>query len=522
MMIGVDFDNTLVSYDDLLERLARERGFLTADAVRGKKSIRDLVGQLPDGDVEWQKLQGIMYGPRLDEAQLIPGAREFFRACHQRDIRVVIISHKTEYAGYDETRTNLRQAALAWMEKNGVFARDGFGLRREDVHFAATRAEKIGAIQQLGCTLFVDDLEETFLEPTFPDSVEKILFAPHGHPPLPGVRAFRSWDEIREHVFQEMATAFSRLLGRPVTTLEWIGGGGNSRIYKLDGEHAGKEYFQQQRLDVEFAALQFVWRHGVRCVPQPIATDPAAKIAVYEFVEGAKPTVGESDIDAAVEFLVTLKKLTAEPDAAGLPSAAEACFSVEAIIANLQHRLQRLEAVPALQGFLDQEFRPLLTTLAGEREAREDFAIELPASERTLSPSDFGFHNALRRPDGQLVFLDFEYFGRDDPAKMVADFLLHPGMDLAENLKRRFAVGMYHRFDANKNLAKRVETVYPLFGLKWCMIMLNEFLQDDLQRRRFASGGNLDRATAQARQLEKARRMIEKIKREYERFPYGI
>jgi thiamine kinase-like enzyme/FMN phosphatase YigB (HAD superfamily) len=522
MVIGVDFDNTLVSYDDLLDRLARERGFLTGNATRGKKSIRDLIRQLPNGEIEWQKLQGVMYGPRLDEAQLIPGAREFFRACQQRGIRAVIISHKTEYAGYDDTHTNLRQAALAWMEKNGVFSHDGFGLRREDVYFAATRAEKINAIQQLGCTLFVDDLEETLLDPTFPTNVEKILFAPHGHSALPGVRVFHSCDEIREHVFQETATAFSRLLERPVTTLEWIGGGGNNRIYKLDAAHVGKAYFEQRRLDVEFAALQFVWRHGVRCVPQPVAADPVAKIAVYEFVEGRKPTVNESDIDAAIEFLVTLKKLATEPDAAGLPAAAEACFSVAAIIANLQQRLQRLERVPALQEFLDHEFRPLLTTLALERQSQEGFAVELPGPERTLSPSDFGFHNALRRPDGQLVFLDFEYFGWDDPAKMLVDFLLHPGMDLTEDLKQRFAVGMYRRFDANKNLVKRAAAVYPLFGLKWCMIILNEFLQGDLQRRGFAGGGNLDRVTAQARQLEKARRMLEKVKRGHEYFPYGI
>jgi hypothetical protein len=35
------------------------------------------------------------------------------------------------------------------------------------------------------------------------------------------------------------------------------------------------------------------------------------------------------------------------------------------------------------------------------------FDREIPRTERTLSPSDYGFHNALRRPDGTLVFLDF-------------------------------------------------------------------------------------------------------------------
>ena len=84
-------------------------------------------------------------------------------------------------------------------------------------------------------------------------------------------------------------------------------------------------------------------------------------------------------------------------------------------------------------------------------------------------------------------------------------------MDLPDELKRRF----YHRFVTNKSLAKRVETVYPLFGLKWITILLNEFVPEDLRRRRFAGI-----AASQAAQLAKARRMLAKIEREYDHFPY--
>ena len=103
--------------------------------------------------------------------------------------------------------------------------------------------------------------------------------------------------------------------------------------------------------------------------------------------------------------------------------------------------------------------------------------MRLPDSSRTLSPSDFGFHNALKRPDGQIVFLDFEHFGWDDPAKMIADFLLHPHPDMAigKSLKRRFIRRMLQCFEDQADLLQRVEIVYPLFGLKWCMIILNPF-----------------------------------------------
>lgn len=469
MVIGVDFDNTIIRYDALFEQLARERGIVAT----GKKAIRDQMRAVA-GDIEWQKLQGIAYGPRLAEAQLFEGVTEFFAACRQRGLPVHIISHKTEYAGYDDTRTNLRQAARAWLEAHHL----------PPATFGSTRAEKIAAIRQQGCTVFVDDLEETFREPDFPAGVTKILFAPHGHEPVPGVWIFRSWREILEFVL------FRRLV--PVETMDRIGGGGNSRIYRLSARHAGKSYFQPQRLAVEFAALQFLWQAGLRCIPQPIAADE--HVAVYEFIAGTKPVPTAADIDAAVAFLNRLRTLTGE----GLPNAAEACFSVREIIANLEQRFARLAGSGVIE-----EFLPLL-----ERARRTP---DSPATERVLSPSDFGFHNALRRPDGSLVFLDFEYFGWDDPAKLVCDFLLHPAMDLSDELKRRF----YRGYVTNKSLAQRVEIVYPLFGLKWITILLNEFVPDDLRRRRFAG-----QAPDPAVQLEKARRMKARIEREYDHFPY--
>lgn len=483
MVIGVDFDNTLVSYDELFLHLARERGLVTGP---GKKAIRDSIRQLPDGEIEWQKLQGIAYGPRMAEAKLIEGVPEFFAACRERGLPVHIISHKTEFAAYDGTHTNLRQAAQTWMNAHGLPA----------AHFGGSRAEKIAIIQRLGCTVFVDDLEETFLEPDFPSGVEKLLFASHGHEPMTGVRICRSWQEILESIL------FARLLGRAPGAMEWIGGGGNSRIYKLNGTVAGKVYFQQKRLDVEFAAMQFLWQNGIRCIPRPLAVDPPGKIALYEFIEGTRPVPTAADIDAAVDFLLRLKGLNGD-----LPPAAEACFSIHEIIVNIEERLARLEPVTPLREFL-REFRRLFDQLRRTPDS--------PAPERTLSPSDFGFHNALRRTDGSLVFLDFEYFGWDDPAKMVSDFLLHPAMELSEDLKRRFWRGIV----TNKNLAKRIETVYPLFGLKWVTIMLNEFLPEDLRRRSFAAGHVYDRSAAQVRQLEKARRMIARIQRECENFPY--
>ena len=145
---------------------------------------------------------------------------------------------------------------------------------------------------------------------------------------------------------------------------------------------------------------------------------------------------------------------------------------------------------------------------------------DLPASCRTLSPSDFGFHNALRRTDSQIVFLDFEYFGWDDPAKMLSDFLLHPASGLNVTLKRRFADNIFARFKNSCDLSRRVEVVCPLFGLKWCLIFLNEFIPELLLRRGFVGEPGGEEAEVQAEQLEKARTMLGRISREYRHFSY--
>jgi len=170
-----------------------------------------------------------------------------------------------------------------------------------------------------------------------------------------------------------------------------------------------------------------------------------------------------------------------------------------------------------LRRFLQDEFElemDLFTEKAQRRlpTAGIELREELGADERTLSPSDFGFHNSVRRPDGQLVFLDFEYFGWDDPTKTVSDFLLHPGMSLSVDSRRRFLSAFLNRLDTDGRIASRLETVYPLWGLKWCLIILNEFLTEHSNRRRFALGDYEVGRERRKEQLQKSRNLLNDLK----------
>jgi len=334
------------------------------------------------------------------------------------------------------------------------------------------------------------------------------------------------------------ATA-SRLLGADVVVFVPVGGGRNSQVFRVEDSRsrrfALKFYFRhgadnRDRLGTEYSA--FGW---LRQVPEPVASDPAEGCAIYEYIEGeqmAGTGVRDEDVKTAAEFLGRLRNLAASQESRGFGPASEACFSGKAIEASILQRGERLaktegssEALAALNSFLVRELAPAVERiLRWSRQRFQDAGLgwdnELGTTEKTLSPSDFGFHNALRSRERGVVFLDFEYFGWDDPAKMVSDFLLHPAMDLSFERRRIFGAEILHHFAGNRSLARRVEAVYPLFGLKWCYILLNEFLPADLERRQFAGRAELDRDTLQMKQLSKAKQMLNRIGHEHERFPY--
>jgi len=197
MNLGIDLDNTIISYDNLLYKLAIENNYIPPDTRKNKKAIRDIIRKLPEGEIKWQKLQALIYGPMIGGAELINGVSDFLEFCKNKQIKVNVISHKTEYANYDTTGTNLRIAALDWMEKHDFFDRNTFGLSKSDIFFESTRKEKIERIIKQRCTHFIDDLEETFLEPAYPNNVKKILFTNFNSTSISNITVCNTWKEIK-------------------------------------------------------------------------------------------------------------------------------------------------------------------------------------------------------------------------------------------------------------------------------------------------------------------------------------
>jgi hypothetical protein len=201
MRIGVDFDNTIAGYDALFATLASERGLLP-EPPQSKRLLRDALRRRDGGESDWRRLQSAAYGARMAEAELIDGADRFLRACRTAGAEVFIVSHKTRYANFESDGTDLRRAALRWLNARRFFDEGGFGLCPDQVFFEDTRQAKAARIEALDCNVFVDDLEELFREPGYPEAARKILFDPDGMAETDAsVTRCRHWDEIRDAVF---------------------------------------------------------------------------------------------------------------------------------------------------------------------------------------------------------------------------------------------------------------------------------------------------------------------------------
>ena len=199
MKIGLDFDNTIVCYDEIFYRVALEEALIPNTAPQSKIFIRDYLRALERED-EWTALQGRVYGSRMTEAKAFPGVKSFIASAVDGGHEVFIISHKTLHTIAGE-RHNLHQAARDWLADNEF---EKMGLPNGNVYFELTREQKIARIKALSCDTFVDDLPEVLDELGASHEIRRILFDPNGiHSVGDKFERLSSWDQGTDFIFRE-------------------------------------------------------------------------------------------------------------------------------------------------------------------------------------------------------------------------------------------------------------------------------------------------------------------------------
>jgi len=201
MRIGLDFDNTIVSYDALFHAVAVEKLLVPAETPVSKVEVRDYLRAIGN-EPAWTELQGYVYGARMEQAEAYSGFFEFVRAARANNVELVIVSHKTKHP-FLGPQYDLHAAAGGWIaaalrDDDVAFFPDG------RVFFELTKEAKIARIAACGCDYFVDDLPEILQMPGFPAETGRLLFDPEQSHGGDGMTArFGSWHEIRNFFEQK-------------------------------------------------------------------------------------------------------------------------------------------------------------------------------------------------------------------------------------------------------------------------------------------------------------------------------
>lgn len=309
-------------------------------------------------------------------------------------------------------------------------------------------------------------------------------------------------------------------------------GGANNRVYRIDGTSGPlllKAYFHhpddpRDRLGAEFSFSRFAWQRGLRCLPQPLAADHENQLGLYEFIEGQAPSLedlGMAEVQQAVDFYRELNRHKNHTAARDLRPGSEACFTLKEHLFCVERRLGRLLDLDAslplgreAEQLVRQELVPLFERVRQHVLAEAGPATcdtRLAAANECLSPSDFGFHNAIRAADGRLRFVDFEYAGWDDPAKTVCDFFCQPAVPVPLEFWEYVVASVVSDLDDPEGHQRRIALLLPVYQLKWCCIMLNDFLPVESRRRAFARDSGSEEARKET-QLHKTRRSLEQIR----------
>lgn len=196
MRIGIDFDNTIVSYDTLFHKVACERDLVPPHIPINKISVRDHLRRIGQED-HWTAMQGYVYGARMDEAKAYEGVIDFIHRAKSAGHQLFIVSHKTRHP-FLGPQYDLHAAARAWIERHLLWQGQDL-LPAENIFFELTKQEKLDRISACGCNAFIDDLPEILLAAEFPENTARLLFDPEDHhvtATANSLQVFRSWQQL--------------------------------------------------------------------------------------------------------------------------------------------------------------------------------------------------------------------------------------------------------------------------------------------------------------------------------------
>ena len=206
MIIGIDFDNTFVSYSDAISQLAPQFfNDLPPNLSLTKTSLKQYLVS-SEREQEWTEFQGLLYGPGMSYASPFEGVFSTLVELASAGFTLKIISHRTLHP-YLGPQYDLHSCAFHWLanylEGYPDIFEAPYNTSSNSIFFCETIELKLSTIHQHNCNFFIDDLPTVLRHPLFPLACSPILFDPfsfHTDTSATEIKSLNSWPAIFKYL----------------------------------------------------------------------------------------------------------------------------------------------------------------------------------------------------------------------------------------------------------------------------------------------------------------------------------
>ncbi len=351
---------------------------------------------------------------------------------------------------------------------------------------------------------FIDDLPKV-INSIY--SKKKILFNSNENLNDKNVYCMSHWDQITKTIFNKPSSSYIKKMINTNTNfkikqINKIESNRNSEVFKLH-DLSKKEYFLKvypirdqnnysylNKIDREILALNLLKKIRINSIPSLIYFDKEFNFVMTSWITGkAKKKIDDEFLFSLLNFIrkIHLNSKLLKNKFKLLPIAKDAVLNYDDIILDIKKRLSLFKnnknIIPkdVLNIILEVE---RLTNSQNYKNKnflkKTNFKYHINLSKQILSPSDMGLHNCIYS-NKVFNFYDFEYFGRDDPVKLLCDIILNPNTFIYFNLMNNFFKNYVALFN-DKNFLIRYRLTFRLHLLKWILIILKRFNEKDYSR----------------------------------------
>ena len=206
---------------------------------------------------------------------------------------------------------------------------------------------------------------------------------------------------------------------------------------------------RHDRHKTETYFINLLKENNISELPKIISTNYINKENIIEHIKGNKiNSPSYSELLQCINFIKKINSKKIKSKILKFQLAADGCLSIMSHINNIENRLRKLDgrketteisrkAKIFLKSVVVKDFNKRKKDIF-KKVKKNLLTRKLKNHETIVSPSDFGFHNTIRR-NNKLYFIDFEYAGFDDPVKLLCDFICNPDFKI-NNEKENFFI----------------------------------------------------------------------------------